>query len=39
MIECLHGTVNWFSGSPDTVITLNGGAVGECLECGLVAYV
>ena len=39
MIECKHETVNWFGGSPDTVIALNGGAVGECLECGLGAYV
>jgi hypothetical protein len=39
MIECKHETVNWFGGSADTVIALNGGAVGECLECGLVAYV
>lgn len=35
---CEHNTVKWFGGSPDTVITLNGGVVGECLDCGMVAY-
>lgn len=34
MDECEHENVEWLSGEPGVVITLNGPVAARCLDCG-----
>jgi len=38
-MNCEHKNISWYSGSSDWIVVLNGDCVGECLDCGMVAYV
>ena len=35
--ECTHTNVEWLSGAPGVVVTLNGDTAARCLDCGATA--
>lgn len=35
--ECTHERIDWVSGTPGVVVTLNGDIAARCLDCGATA--